>query len=168
MTSSWDNSSEEASNQPSMQSDGNSMQDLLSYNSPPIIVDNWENTPKQSTSYKDAQGEMLVTCNVSQILMEKVMLRDNIRGAMKALLGNPAAQEKSMAQMMGILIMMRRRQDTMITMCTGRGKSMLWQVPVLLNNKLRLIVIYPFTVLLEEQCARAERAKIKMINYGQS
>ena len=56
----------------------------------------------------------------------------------------------------------------MITMRTGGGKSMLWQVPVLLNNELRFIVICPFTVLLEEQCARAERAKIKAINYGQS
>ena len=168
MTSSWDDSSEEASNQPSVQSDGDSVQDLLSYDSPPIVVDDWENTPKQSTSYKDAQGEMLVTRNVSQILVEEVTLRDNIRGAMKALLGNPAAREKSMAQMMGILIVMRRRQDAMITMRTGGGKSMLWQVPVLLNNELRFIVICPFTVLLEEQCVRAERAKIKAINYGQS
>ncbi|KAG6373143.1 P-loop containing nucleoside triphosphate hydrolase protein [Boletus reticuloceps] len=43
---------------------------------------------------------------------------------------------------------------------------MLWQVPVLLNSKLRFVVVCPFTVLLEEQYERAKRAKINAINYG--
>ena len=130
-------------------------------------LDGLENVP--SPSNRDPSGDMLVTRNVSQIpVTEAATLRENIRWAMKVLLRNPAAQEKSEAQMMGILVVMRGGQDAMITMRTGGGKSMLWQVPVLLSNKLRFIIICPFTVLLEEQCEKAERAKIKAINYGRS
>jgi len=151
---------DETSSQSSVQYDEDAVEDLLSENSPPTIADSWESNPS---------GDVLVTCNVLQFpLTEAATLRENIRWAMKVLLGNPAAQEKSEAQMMGILIVMRGRQDAMITMRTGGGKSMLWQVPVLLNSKLRFIVICPFAVLLEEQCEKAEKAKIKAINYGQS
>lgn len=143
------------------------MEDLPHHDFPPTITDSWENTPVRSASYEDPRCEMLVTCNIQPIpLVEDETLRDNIRGAMKVLLGNPAAREKSEAQMVGILIVMKGRQDAMITMRTGGGKSMLWQVPVLLNSELRFIVVCPFTVLLEEQYKRAKRAKINAIDYG--
>lgn len=162
-----DDSDGEASSQSSVQSDEDAVEDLVTEKSPPTIVDGWENAPPPSN--KDPLGDMLVTRNISQIpLTEAATLRENIRWAMKVLLGNPAAQEKSEAQMMGILTVMSGRQDAMITMRTGGGKSMLWQVPLLLNNKLRFIVICPFTVLLEEQCEKAERVKIRAISYGRS
>ncbi|KAF8425824.1 hypothetical protein L210DRAFT_986547 [Boletus edulis BED1] len=164
-----DDADEESASQSFAQFEEDSAEILPTGRLPPAIADGMENNAAPSTSDRDPPGDVLVTRNVLQVpLAESALLRENIRGAMQALVGDPATKEKSEAQMLGILIVMRGRQDAMVTMRTGGGKSMLWQVPVLLNTELRFVVVCPFTVLLEEQCERAKKANIKAVDYGQS
>jgi hypothetical protein len=95
-------------------------------------------------------------------------IRDNIRGAIRDVVGDPNAHEKSDAQMLGILLVMRNRQDAMVTMRTGGGKSMLWLVPALLDPDAKFIVVCPFTVLLDQQCDNAQKAGLAAINYSRT
>ena len=48
------------------------------------------------------------------------------------------------------------------------GESMLWLVPILLQPEWKFIVICPFTVLLDEQCLKAQNAGIQAVNYSLS
>lgn len=97
---------------------------------------------------------------------EDDLLRENIRSAIQKLLRNPSAREKSGSQMEAILLVMRKRQDGLITMRTGGGKSMLWLVPPLLDPGARFIVVCPFTVLLDQQCELAQKHGLRAIKYG--
>jgi hypothetical protein len=97
---------------------------------------------------------------------EDDLLRENIRNAIQKLLQNPTACEKSKPQMEAILLIMRKRQDALITMRTGGGKSMLWLIPPLLDPQVRFIVVCPFTVLLDQQCELAQRYGLQAIKYG--
>lgn len=97
---------------------------------------------------------------------EDGLLRENIRGAIQKLLQNPNACEKSKSQMEAILLIMRKRQDGLITMRTGGGKSMLWLVPPLLDPEACFIVVCPFTALLNQQCEFAQRCGLQAIEYG--
>ena len=97
---------------------------------------------------------------------EDDLLRGNIRSAIRKLLRNPTACEKSKSQMEAILLIMRKRQDALITMRTGGGKSMLWLIPPLLDPEARFIVVCPFTVLLDQQCELAQRHGLQAIKYG--
>ena len=94
--------------------------------------------------------------------------KENIRHAIRTLVGNPGVREKSEAQMQGILLVMRGRQDAVITMRTGDGKSMLWLVPVMLQDHQKFIVVCPFTVLLKEQCDKAQSAGIRAVMWSSS
>ena len=97
---------------------------------------------------------------------EDDLLRGNIRSAIQKLLKSPTANEKSKSQMEAILLIMRKRQDGLITMRTGGGKSMLWLIPPLLDPEARFIVVCPFTVLLNQQCELAQRHGLQAIKYG--
>ena len=111
----------------------------------------------------------LVVRNLCQFrLPNEQSVRHNIRYAIQELVGSKSAREKSHAQMEGILTVMRRQQDAMITMPTGGGKSMLWLVPILLQPEWKFIVICPFTALLDEQCSKAQNAGIQAVNYSLS
>ena len=112
---------------------------------------------------------------VENVLVENILHRDqgeddllqeNIRCAIQKLLQNPSACEKSRSQMESIILIMRKRQDGLITMRTGGGKSMLWLVPPLLDPGARFIVVCPFTVLLDQQCELAQRHGLQAIEYG--
>ena len=94
------------------------------------------------------------------------LLRENIRGVIQKLLQNPDACEKNKSQMEAILLIMRKRQDGLITMRTGGGKSMLWLIPPLLDPEARFIVVCPFTVLLNQHCESAQRHGLQAIEYG--
>lgn len=97
---------------------------------------------------------------------EDDLLRGNIRGAIQQLLRDPTAREKSKSQMEALLLIMRKRQDGLITMRTGGGKSMLWLVPPLLDPEARFIVVCPFTVLLDQQLELAQRHGLQAVEYG--
>lgn len=97
---------------------------------------------------------------------EDDLLRGNIRSAIQKLLKNPTAREKSKAQMEALLLIMRKRQDGLITMRTGGGKSMLWLIPPLLDPETRFVVVCPFTVLLNQQCELAQRHGLRATKYG--
>lgn len=77
---------------------------------------------------------------------------------MRQLLQDPNAREKSVAQIQGILAVMPGRQDTMITMRTGGGKSMFWLVPPLLDPTTKLLVVCPPSGLLSALCRIAHPA----------
>ena len=103
----------------------------------------------QSSGFSLSQKGDTLTRNVDvQQMSAASAIRGNIRGAIRDLVGDPNAHEKSYAQMLGIQLVMQRRQDTMVTMRTGGGKSMLWLVPALLDPDAKFIVVCPFTVLL--------------------
>lgn len=111
-----------------------------------------ENTLVENVQYRDQH--------------EDDLLRGNIRDAIQKLLQNPTAREKSEAQMEAVLLIMRKRQDALITMRTGGGKSMLWLIPPLLDPKARFIVVCPFTALLDQQYEIAQRHRLQAIKYG--
>lgn len=92
-------------------------------------------------------------------------LQENIRHALKELLNDPHAREKSRAQMLSIMVVMRREQDAVITIRTGGGKSMLWMIPPLLDESIRLIVVCPYSVLLDEQCQKAADAGLRAVSF---
>lgn len=94
------------------------------------------------------------------------LLRENVRGAIQKLLQNSNACEKNKSQMEAILLIMRKRQDGLITMRTGGGKSMLWLIPPLLDPEVHFIVVCPFTVLLNQHCESALRHGLRAIDYG--
>ena len=64
---------------------------------------------------------------------EDYLLQGNIQGAIQKLLKNPTASEKSKSQMEAGLLIMWKWQDGLITIQTGRGKSMLCLIPLLLD-----------------------------------
>ena len=97
---------------------------------------------------------------------EDYLLQGNIRSAIQKLVKNPTAREKSKSQMEAILLIMRKRQDGLIVIRTGGGKSMLWLVPPLLDPEARFIVVCPFTVLLNQQHELAQRHGLHAIKYG--
>lgn len=97
---------------------------------------------------------------------EDDLLKENIRGAIRQLLQDPTAREKSKSQMEALLLIMRKRQDGLITMRTGGGKSMLWVIPPLLDPEARFVVVCPFTVLLDQQCELAQRYGLQAVKYG--
>lgn len=120
--------------------------------------------PPGPCSFREAAD--LVIENVENPEMyEESTLQHNIRHAMAELLGKPNAQEKSLAQMLAIVLVMRRKQDAMITMRTGGGKSMLWLVPPLLDPAVKMLVVCPFTALLDEQSEKAQ-AKLRVVDYS--
>lgn len=95
-------------------------------------------------------------------------LRRNIRWAMGEILGVRDAREKSVAQMLGIVLVMREQQqkDAMITLRTGSGKSMLWLCPPLLDPKIKLLVVCPYKALLAEQCEKAKELGIRADDFS--
>ena len=151
-----DKSEEEEEEEPADQPE-NSMDDFVVHD-----------TSQSSSSSFDTEGGTL-TRNVNhQRIWGAPEARDNIRGAIQDLVGDRKAREKSYAQMLGILLVMRGQHDAMITMPTGGGKSMLWLVPVLLDTKAKFMVVCPFTVLLDQQCDNAQNAGVKAINFSQT
>ena len=92
-------------------------------------------------------------------------LQENIRHTLRELLNDPHAREKSRAQMLAIMAVMRREQDTVITIRTGGGKSMLWMIPPLLDESIHLIVVSPYSVLLDEQCQKATDAGLRAASF---
>lgn len=88
-----------------------------------------------------------------------------VRAAIRKLVGSPTAREKSAAQLKGILHVLHRLGDAIITLRTGGGKSMMWLIPALLSDQ-KFLVVCPFAILLDEQCTRAQNAGIKAINYS--
>ena len=112
-------------------------------------------------------AENILTENIQHCdQREDDLLRENIRNAIQKLLQNPTACEKSKSQMEAILLIMRKRQDALITMQTGGGRGMLWLKPPLLDPGARFIVVCPFTVLLDQQCELAQRHGLRAIQYG--
>ena len=64
---------------------------------------------------------------------------------------NSNAQEKSREQMHALVrIMDEDPRDMVIILKTGRGKSLLWTIPPLLDLNGVLVVICPFKTLMEE------------------
>jgi len=98
-------------------------------------------------------------------LDQKAQDTEAVRAAIRKLVGSPIAREKSPAQLEGILHVLHRLGDAIITLRTGGGKSMMWLIPTLLSDQ-KFLVVCPFTILLDEQCARAQSAGIKAINYS--
>ncbi|KAG6373123.1 hypothetical protein JVT61DRAFT_6726 [Boletus reticuloceps] len=116
-----------------------------------------------------ATQEPLYTSNVLNTHSESERtLRSNIRGAMQQITSISGTCEKSRAQMLGILLVLQVQTDTIITIRTGGGKSMLWMVPLLLKEDVRFLVVCPYRVLLEEQCRKAQDANIRAFNYTHS
>lgn len=126
-------------------------------------------TPTPSnTGTQTSEGATLCRNFDSREMSGESTLRANIRGAIQDLVGDPNAREKSFAQLVGISLAMQRRQDAMVTMRTGGGKSMLWLVPALLDPDAKFIVVCPFTVLLDQQSAAAQKLGINATNYSQT
>lgn len=116
-----------------------------------------------------ATQEPLYTSNILDTHPESERtLCSNIRGAMRHITGVSGTSEKSRAQMLGILLVLRAQTDAMITIHTGGGKGMLWMVPPLLKEDVRFLVVCPYRVLLEEQCRKAKDANIRAFNYTHS
>lgn len=95
-------------------------------------------------------------------------LRTQIRDAIRWIRQDPAAQEKSQAQMDALIAVMTETRDIMIVMKTGGGKSMLWMVPAVLNKETKCIVVCPFIALLDEQYEKTVAAGLKCHNYSKS
>ena len=114
----------------------------------------------------DALKDLLVKNVLFRDPVRDNILEGNIRGAFQQLLQDPTVREKSKAQMEAILLVMRSRQDGLITMRTGGGKSMLWLIPTLLNPDARFIVVCPFTVLLDQQFELAKRHGLQAVKYN--
>lgn len=121
----------------------------------------------QTLTPSRGEGERAVVKNVTNPRMfGESTLQGNIRHAMQELVHKRDAREKSLAQMLAIVLVMRRSQDAMVTMRTGGGKSMLWMVPPLLDPKVKLLVVCPFKVLLEEQFSKAKKANIRALAFS--
>ena len=140
-----------------------------------LMVNNEGQPDSFSASYSPALASKLPGLSEESIMLENIqhrdqdeddLLRENIRGALQKLLQQSDAREKGKSQMEAILLIMRKRQDGLITMRTGGGKSMLWLVPPLLDPEARFIVVCPFTVLLNQQREFAQRRGLRAIQYG--
>ena len=117
-------------------------------------------------SSRGEEDRMMVKNVMNPRMFGESVLQGNIRHAMRELVHNRDAREKSLAQMLAIMLVMRRNQDAMITIRTGGGKSMLWMVPPLLDPKVKLLVVCPFKVLLEEQLSKAKKANICALAFS--
>lgn len=119
---------------------------------------------QRSISYISEEFVSLINVNNPSMANEDD-LQENIRHTLRELLNDPHAQEKSRAQMLAIMMVMRREQDAIITIRTGSGKSMLWMIPPLLNEGIHLIVVSPYSVLLDEQCQKAMNAGLRAASF---
>jgi hypothetical protein len=95
-------------------------------------------------------------------------VRENIRHAIRRIMKDPAAREKSKAQMDALIAVMTEDRDVMVAMKTGGGKSMLWMVPSAMDDEAKSIVVCPFVALLEEQYAKAVATGLRCHNYSRS
>lgn len=91
-----------------------------------------------------------------------------IRTAIRNLMQNPNAREKSVAQMNALLAVVYAKTDLLVTMATGGGKSMLWLIPSCISKTSKSIVICPFVSLLEEQYRKTQAFGIPCHNYNES
>ena len=140
----------------------NSLDDFVQHDAP-VPAD----ASTQPSSSSSGKSEALSAENiVSHGMSDESPLWDNIRHAMQVLLKNPDVREKSLAQLLGIELVMQGQQDAMITMRTGGGKSMLWLVPPMLDKRIKLLVVCPYKVLLDEQCMRAQKAGLAASSFA--
>lgn len=95
-------------------------------------------------------------------------MKEKIRKAIRYLRKDPAATEMSRAQMDAMIAVMLEDLDLMIAMKTGGGKSMLWMVPSVIDDKVKSMVVCPFVALLEEQYAKTVAAGLRCHNYSHS
>ncbi|KAG1835871.1 hypothetical protein F4604DRAFT_1944010 [Suillus subluteus] len=95
-------------------------------------------------------------------------IRERIRDGIRYLRKDPAAAEKSQAQMDALIAVLTETRDVMIAMKTGGGKSMLWMVPPALDDDAKCIVVCPFVALLEEQYAKTAATGLRCHNYSRS
>ncbi|KAG0692522.1 hypothetical protein DFH29DRAFT_882371 [Suillus ampliporus] len=94
--------------------------------------------------------------------------RQSIREAIRYLRKEPAAMEKSRAQMDALVAVMTDPNDIVIAMKTGGGKSILWMVPPALDDEVKVIVVCPFVALLDEQYHKTAASGLRCHNYCHS
>lgn len=85
-----------------------------------------------------------------------------MRAAFRQLFKDPTAKERSSEQCKAI---MSTKKNTIITLKTIEGKSMLWMTASLINPNQYCIVICPFVVLLKEQVARCLQFRLQAHNF---
>ncbi|KAG2062627.1 P-loop containing nucleoside triphosphate hydrolase protein [Suillus decipiens] len=88
-----------------------------------------------------------------------------VRTAFQVLFKDPAAKEKSTAQLKAIVSVMTIQQDILVTLKTGGGKSALWMISPLIDPDQRCIVVCPFVVLLEEQVSKCCALGLRAHNF---
>ncbi|KAG6369387.1 hypothetical protein JVT61DRAFT_14919 [Boletus reticuloceps] len=104
--------------------------------------------------------------NVNNLLMaDEDNLQENIWHTLWELLNNHCAREKSQAQMLAIMMVLRWEQDAIIMIHTGGCKSMLWIISPLLDNSIHLIVVSPYSVLLDEQHQKAMDTRFRAASF---
>ncbi|KAG1718527.1 uncharacterized protein EDB91DRAFT_1090004 [Suillus paluster] len=92
-------------------------------------------------------------------------MRNSIRGAIRQIMKDPTAAEKSRDQMDALVAIMTETHDLVITMKTGGGKSMLWMVPPVLDEAEKCIVVCPFVALLQEQYMKTAATGLRCHDY---
>ena len=74
-------------------------------------------------SSRGEEDRMMVKNVMNPWMFGESVLQENIRHVMWELVHSCDAQEKSLAQMLAIMLVMWRNQDAMIMICTGGGKA---------------------------------------------
>lgn len=95
--------------------------------------------------------------------------RERIRTAIREIMNDPQAREKDEDQMEALEVVTQQGHlsDMICIMKTGGGKSLLWQVPVKMDPKLKIMVVCPFTALLQQQLQKAQDAKLRAVSFAQ-
>ncbi|KAG0695630.1 hypothetical protein DFH29DRAFT_1005302 [Suillus ampliporus] len=95
-------------------------------------------------------------------------VRNSIQRAIRQIMKDPTAAEKSREQMNALVAIMTETHDLVITMKTGGGKSMLWMVPPVLDEAEKCIVVCPYVALLQEQYTKTAATGLHCHDYTAS
>ena len=73
------------------------------------------------------------------------------RQGIRMLFKDPAALERSPEQLLGIKLAIKGKKDSILILCTGGGKSLIWQVLAMVRPKWASVIVTPYVQVLSEQ-----------------
>jgi hypothetical protein len=88
-----------------------------------------------------------------------------VRQGIRMAVDDPAAMEKSPEQLVAMKEVVKGEGDLSVILCTGGGKSLLWQFIPKIRPKWGCIIIIPYVQVLEEQLKSSQDKGIIAAHY---